>query len=138
MRSPAMPKNGEIRVPRNCSEAKIASTRTEPVETSKNQFRITPSISKAQEASRSAGHWKRKLRTWNGASTGTRERAITVLFVFLGPALLARLHHGQSAGMPQPVQRTPAHAAMAATAGHGAECRLTSPEDKYSLPKIKP
>ena len=53
---PAIPKNGEISVPRNCSEPNSASARTEPVETSTNQPRMTPSISKAQEASRSAGH----------------------------------------------------------------------------------
>jgi hypothetical protein len=56
-----MPNSGEIRVPRNCSEPNSASASTEPVETSTNQPRITPSISNAQEASRSAGHWKRKL-----------------------------------------------------------------------------
>src|SRR6185437_3319506 len=138
MRSPAMPKNGEIRVPRNCSEAKIARITTEPVETSTNQPRITPSISKAQEVSRSAGHWKRKLRTRKGASAGTRERAITVLFVSSASTLFARLGHGEGAGMPRAAQRTPAHADTAASAGLGAECRLTLPEGKYSLPKIKP
>ncbi len=77
MRSPAMPKNGEINVPRNCSEPNTASANTEPVETSTNQPRITPSISKAHEARRSAGHWKRKLRTPNGASAGTRAMTLT-------------------------------------------------------------
>jgi hypothetical protein len=32
------------------------------------------SISKAHEVSRSAGHWKRKLRTRNGASMDERMR----------------------------------------------------------------
>src|SRR5215218_368339 len=90
MRSPAMPKKGEIRVPRNCREPKSASASTDPVETSTNQPRITPSISKAQDASRSAGHWKRKLRIRKGASAGTRERVVTVRVVSW-PALLARL-----------------------------------------------
>src|SRR5215471_8738485 len=115
MRSPAKPKNGEIKVPRNCSEPNSASASTEPVATSTNQPRITPSISKAQEASRSAGHWKRKLRTSNGASTETRA-TVTVLFV----------SSAQSAAMYEPVQRTPAHGDMAASAGLGAESRLTT------------
>ncbi len=72
MRSPAMPNSGEIRVPRNCSEPNTASARTEPVATSTNQPRMTPSISNAQEASRSAGHWNRKLLMRNGANAGTR------------------------------------------------------------------
>jgi hypothetical protein len=36
------------------------------------------SISKANEVARSAGHWKRKLATWKGASVEARGDALTL------------------------------------------------------------
>src|SRR5436190_3825648 len=100
MRSPAMPKKGEIRVPRNCSDPKIASASTEPVETSTNQPRITPSISKAHDASRSDGHWKQKLRIRNGASAGTRSITVTVLWVSSAGAVVAPCAGATRQGAP--------------------------------------
>jgi hypothetical protein len=66
MRSPTRPKNGEKRDPSHASAATITSCCTEPVAASTYQPRISASISNAQEVARSAGHWKRKLRTENG------------------------------------------------------------------------
>src|SRR6185503_8422110 len=66
MRSPARPKNGENSEPSQASAATVASCCTEPVVTSTYQPRISASISNAHEVSRSAGHWKRKLRTEKG------------------------------------------------------------------------
>src|SRR5262245_34693993 len=47
---------------------KMVSITTEPVVTSTYQPRIRVSISNAHDVSRSAGHWKRKLRLRNGAN----------------------------------------------------------------------
>jgi hypothetical protein len=55
-------------VPRYCNEAKSVRSSTDAVSTSTYQLRISVSISNAHEVARSAGHWKRKLRTRNGAS----------------------------------------------------------------------
>src|SRR3546814_17893670 len=44
---------------------------TDRVSTSTYQPRIRVSISKAHDVARSAGHWKRKLRTRNGASVAS-------------------------------------------------------------------
>ena len=49
---------------------------TEPVSTSTYQPRMSVSISKAQEVSRSEGHWIRKLRTRNGARTEGPYRSV--------------------------------------------------------------
>src|SRR5215470_10647235 len=38
---------------------------------------MSVSISNAHEVSRSAGHWKRKLRMWNGASAPWRDILLT-------------------------------------------------------------
>src|SRR5215467_7503707 len=62
-RSPSTPKSCEVSVPANCREAKRVRSRTEPVCTMTNHPRIRVSISKAHEVRRSAGSWKRKLRT---------------------------------------------------------------------------
>jgi len=45
---------------------------TEPVWTITYQLRMTVSISNASDVSRSAGHWKRKLRTRNAAKVKGR------------------------------------------------------------------
>src|SRR5688500_1711259 len=66
-RSLRTPKNGAASVPRNCSEPKRVSISTEPVLTRTYQARIRFSISTAHEVRRSAGNWKRKLRTRNAA-----------------------------------------------------------------------
>src|SRR5260221_3389288 len=66
MRSPARPKNGEKSEPSKASAATIASCCTEPVAVRMYQPRISASISNAQDVARSAGHWKRKLRTAKG------------------------------------------------------------------------
>src|SRR3974390_2375060 len=71
-RSPAMPSIGARRLPRYCSEANNESKTTEPVSTSTYQPRMRFSISMPQEVSKSAGHWKRKLRIRNGAKMGKR------------------------------------------------------------------
>src|SRR5258706_13499676 len=65
-RSPATPKNGEKSEPSQASAATITSCCTEPVAESTYQPRISASISNAQDVARSAGHWKRKLRTAKG------------------------------------------------------------------------
>ena len=77
MRSPAMPNSGAISVPMYCSDANTVSRRTEPVATRMYQPRMRFSISVPQEVSRSAGYWKRKLRTWNGANSDDRHIALT-------------------------------------------------------------
>src|SRR5688500_15615523 len=59
-------------VPRYCSETKIVKSSTERVSTSTYQLRISVSISNAHDVVRSAGHWKRKARTRNGASAEAR------------------------------------------------------------------
>src|SRR5215470_579993 len=66
IRSPARPKNGENSEPSHASAATVASCCTEPVAESTYQPRISASISNAHDVSRSAGHWKRKLRTAKG------------------------------------------------------------------------
>src|SRR5690242_12427140 len=66
MRSPAMPKNGEKIEPSQASAATVASCCTEPVLDRMYQPRISASISNAHDVARSAGHWKRKLRTEKG------------------------------------------------------------------------
>src|SRR3990167_738477 len=76
MRSPMTPNIGASSVPTYCSEAKMVSISTERVSTSTYQPRISISISSAHEVARSAGHWKRKLRTLNGASIETRVAAL--------------------------------------------------------------
>ena len=63
MRSPNMPKNGENSDPSHANAPKTTSCCTEPVVLSTYQPRISVSISNAQDVARSAGHWKRKLRT---------------------------------------------------------------------------
>src|SRR5918996_5237360 len=66
-RSLRTPNIGAASVPRNCSEPKTVSNSTEPVWTITYQPRMTISISNAHEVSRSADHWKRKLRTRKAA-----------------------------------------------------------------------
>src|SRR5258708_10532583 len=66
-RSPSTPNMGAARGPRNCSEPKAVSRRTEPVWTITYQPSTMVSISKAHDVKRSAGHWYRKLRTRNAA-----------------------------------------------------------------------
>src|SRR4030095_11539666 len=66
-RSPSTPNIGAASVPRNWSEPKAVSSRTEPVWTITYQPRMMVSISKAHDANRAAAHWYRKLRTWNAA-----------------------------------------------------------------------
>src|SRR5580658_3600915 len=72
-----MPITGANSVPRYWIDAKAVSSTTDPVATRMYQPRITFSISKPQEVSRSAGHWKRKLRTRNGASSARAAIAVT-------------------------------------------------------------
>src|SRR5262245_32911348 len=67
-RSPSTPNIGAASVPMYCNEPKIVSSRTEPVLTMTYQLRMSVSISNAHDVRRSAGHWKRKLRTRNAAS----------------------------------------------------------------------
>ena len=66
-RSPSAPNIGAASVPSCCSEPNVVSRSTDPVPTITYQPRISVSISKAQDVRRSAGHWKRKLRTRSGA-----------------------------------------------------------------------
>jgi hypothetical protein len=56
-RSPSTPNIGAASVPRNWSEPKAVSSRTEPVWTITYQPSMMVSISKAHEVKRSAGHW---------------------------------------------------------------------------------
>src|SRR5262245_47956116 len=67
-RSPSTPNIGAARVPSCCSEPNAVRSRTEPVLTITYQPSTSDSISKAHEVSRSAGIWKRKLRTRKAAS----------------------------------------------------------------------
>ena len=67
-RSPITPNIGDTRVPAYCSAPNSVSSSTDPVSVSTYQPRISVSISKAQEVSRSAGHWRRKLRFRKSAS----------------------------------------------------------------------
>src|ERR1051325_8228092 len=67
-----MPKKGENTAPIQVSEPKATRYSTEPVAVRMYQPRISASVSKPTEVARSAGHWKRKLRTWNGASAVSR------------------------------------------------------------------
>ena len=69
---PTTPYTGAISVPRYCSAPNTVSQSTDPVSTSTYQPRMIVSISNAHEVSRSAGHWKRKLRVANGASIAKR------------------------------------------------------------------
>ena len=66
MRSPTTPKNGENSEPSQTRAARFTSCCTEPVVSRMYQPRISASISNAHEVARSAGHWKRKLRTEKG------------------------------------------------------------------------
>src|SRR5918992_1604706 len=66
MRSPATPKKGEKREPSHTSAATITSCCTDPVVERMYHPRMSASISNAHDVARSAGHWKRKLRTLNG------------------------------------------------------------------------
>ena len=59
MRSPTTPSRGATSVPTNSRAPNSVRSRTEPVWTSTYQPRISVSISKAQEVSRSEGHWMR-------------------------------------------------------------------------------
>src|SRR5688572_17051475 len=72
MRSATMPSSGENSVPSHASAAMMTRYCTEPVVDSTYQPRISASISKAHDVARSAGHWKRKLRTANGARAAAR------------------------------------------------------------------
>jgi len=75
--SPSTPNMGAASVPRNCSDPNAVSSSTEPVLTITYQPRISVSISNAHCVRRSAGHWKRKLRTRNAArSTQTTRDSI--------------------------------------------------------------
>src|SRR6478736_10475183 len=67
-----MPKKAENTAPIQVSEPKATRYSTEPVAVRMYQPRISASISKPIEVARSAGHWKRKLRTAKGASAGLR------------------------------------------------------------------
>ena len=58
---------------RDTARPNRVSSNTEPVSTRMYQPRMRFSISMPQEVSRSAGYWKRKLRTWNGASIAKEE-----------------------------------------------------------------
>src|SRR5262245_52797744 len=66
-RSPRTPNIGAARVPSCCSEANAVRSRTELVLTITYQPRTSVSISNAHEVRRSAGIWKRKLRTRKAA-----------------------------------------------------------------------
>src|SRR3990172_7371769 len=76
IRSPTTPNIGAIKVQIYCSEANTVNSSTDLLSTSTYQPRISVSISKAHEVARSAGHWKRKLRSRNGASAEMRELAL--------------------------------------------------------------
>ena len=74
--SATTPISGAISEPRNCSAPKAVSHSTDSVSTSTYQPRIKVSISKAQDVSRSAGHWNRKLLTRKGSSTPKRSNRL--------------------------------------------------------------
>ena len=86
--SARVPISGEASVPTNCSAPNNVSISTEPVSTSTYQPRMIVSISSAQAAHKSAGHWKRKLRVPNGAIMGKRPRAVS--FIARPSAMVAR------------------------------------------------
>ena len=71
--SAMLPMAGANSVPRCCIEAKSVSMMTLSVAVRMYQPRMSVSISCAQEVSKSAGHWKRKLRTLKGARNERRE-----------------------------------------------------------------
>jgi hypothetical protein len=73
-----MPKKGEKMAPIQVSEPKATRYSTEPVAVRMYQPRISVSVSKPTDAARSAGHWKRKLRTWKGARAEARGASISV------------------------------------------------------------
>ncbi len=81
MRSPTMPKNGANSDPVHCSAANTTRYCTEPVAESTYQPRISASISNEIDAARSAGHWKRKLRTRKGARAGLNEFGARVVII---------------------------------------------------------
>jgi hypothetical protein len=68
-RSLATPNQGDKRVPINLREPKAVRSKTDPVVEKIYQPRIRASISKPQEVSKSAGHWKRKLLMRKGSVT---------------------------------------------------------------------
>src|SRR5207237_7081021 len=71
-----MPNTGASSVPRYCNAQNSVSANTEPVSTRVYQPSTRFSISMPHEVKRSAGHWKRKLRTRNGASIAEEERRV--------------------------------------------------------------
>src|SRR5712692_4347408 len=115
-RSPSTPNIGPTSVPRYCSDPNAVRKSTDPVWTITYQPRINVSISNAHDARRSAGHWKRKLRTRKAASIIGRGPdsylhdliALHRLFIELEPearplwrhelTLLDPRHRGEDAG----------------------------------------
>ena len=73
-----MPKKGEKMAPIQVSEPNATRYSTEPVAVRMYQPRISVSVSKPTDVARSAGHWKRKLRTWKGARAEARAASISV------------------------------------------------------------
>src|ERR1041384_7013620 len=71
-RWPAMPRNGASTAPAHISARRATSHPPEPVAVRMYQPRISASISKPIDVARSAGHWKRKLRTAKGARAGLK------------------------------------------------------------------
>src|ERR1043166_29528 len=71
-----MPKTGASSVPTYCKAQNSVRANTEPVSTRMYQPSTRFSISMPQEVKRSAGHWKRKLRTRNGASIAEEEKRV--------------------------------------------------------------
>src|ERR1041385_9541776 len=71
-----MPKTGASSVPTYCNAQNSVRANTEPVSTRMYQTSTRFSISMPQEVKRSAGHWKRKLRTRNGASIADEEKRV--------------------------------------------------------------
>src|SRR5262245_12714248 len=67
-----MPRNGASTAPAHVRAPEARSHSTEPVAVRIYQPRISASISKPIDVARSAGHWKRKLRTAKGARAGLR------------------------------------------------------------------
>src|SRR5687767_7639118 len=102
MRSPATPKNGEKSAPSQASAAKTTSCSTDPVVVRTYQPRISASISNAHDVQRSAGHWKRKLRTPNGASADARPVTLPLavpLAVSVDDVVDRRLLHCPASGI---------------------------------------
>jgi len=79
-RSPATPTQGDKREPINRRAPKAVRSKTDPVVVKIYQPRIRASISKPQEASKSAGHWKRKLLIRKGSVTFK----YTGILIFIG------------------------------------------------------